>query len=325
MAYNALKNESVDFTVKHGRPKMALEYLTEYNLAPVAGYDQSKELSADQLANLAFATSFDNDQSGYFNPFYSVQQFKELTIGGKQYRMAKDRWDWANFIPASQGRGNSKFFFVGKTAQDVKGKREVIRYLPWSKALNPQSFYLDTKADYKTSADKLTTYALRFKNEKRFGNLEQVAVKYEWVDSSSADQKTLLAPTADANTTALKVTFRYLGENWNGEVESIANDDFWNKDNASDVSRIFPLVGYQQQSSFRNRGVLGRYIAVATQDEYKDDATMSFYISYALMADVNYVDGTTTDTAAGGWWVTKATNAVDGLTLFYPIRLFENE
>lgn len=315
IAYNALKNESIKFSVKHGRPKMAIEYLTEYNLAPVEGYDINAPLTDDQLANLKFVTSHDNDASGYFNPFYSVKQLKNIAVEGKSCHMAKDSWEWYNIIPSRKKIGNENYEFVGATAVDYKGVVEYMQYLPWYKTLAPKAYYYKATADYKSTADKMVTFAVRFKNHEKYKNIEQVAVKYEWIGGT---------PTEGAKNTALKVTFRYLGDNWNGQIENVANLDFWNENNESDVSRILPLVGYQQDSSIKKRGITGQYISTKVNKRYENDPT-PFTVGYIEAADVSFKTGTTSDYMTGGWLEDKSDHSVSNITLFYAIRLFEDE
>lgn len=49
--------------------------------------------------------------------------------------------------------------------------------------------------------------------------------------------------TPGSKTSQVVVTSRYLGLGYKGGIADIANETFWNKNNADDATRVFPMAG----------------------------------------------------------------------------------
>lgn len=225
VAKNFSGQTTKEFTVKHGRYKMPLEYLTEAPLNP----------SGDGFS--AHPNKF--DEVGFFAlKGEANDKYAHCTINGKKYRMIKDMYELHALIPFYYSSGR----LVG-TAEDVKDRNNVGEWIvmpSWSgAATNGQSYIARFRSDYKTVRTQNATYAIRFKNgDKNLNDILTTAYRYTWVgDFKKAD------PNATEVTSYFTITTRYLGANWNGTVDDIANEEFWQSNNSEDAVRKLYATG----------------------------------------------------------------------------------
>lgn len=74
-----------------------------------------------------------------------------------------------------------------------------------------------------------------------------------------------------------KITWRYLGPNWNCNVDAIANEDFWSSHSESDVTKkIYAMAGFDgerkpEDGEHYNR-FLGRRIVILTSEVWKENS-----------------------------------------------------
>lgn len=95
-------------------------------------------------------------------------------------------------------------------------------------------------SDYLTDKANHVTYALRLKKESKKGldNMLATAYRYEWVGDFNS-----ITIAQDIVPSYFKVTTRYLGPNWDGSVDDLAGEDFWENNTQSDVTRIIYALG----------------------------------------------------------------------------------
>lgn len=107
----------------------------------------------------------------------------------------------------------------------------------------------DTKtyfSDYRNGGDGIS-YALRFKDD---DNKMLAAYRYQVVG-------TLTSNNLDSH---LKVTVRYLGPDFSGDVDEIAKESYWSSNDNADVIRIFPACGMKSKTGLVSyNGAMGFY------------------------------------------------------------------
>lgn len=252
--------------VAHGRLRMILENVAEYDLAPIPGInfpgpkdDYYKGAApVDYRAALGnvnysdpsiyrFASSHNTSDIGYFpmNEELIKTLHKGVVIDGKKYHMAENQFELTGIIPSTGATMRRDISPIGKNAPARFEMEESLNL--------PPVFYVDRKSVYQTwdistssvfrtppSKNGRITYAVRFR-ELRGNGIWQfydealvTAYRYEWVGSladNSTDSK-------------LVVTCRLLGENWIEHIDgTVATEAFWQKDKNMDVTRVFPLSG----------------------------------------------------------------------------------
>lgn len=93
----------------------------------------------------------------------------------------------------------------------------------------------DVTANYAYTNDGLNMYVLAYfipQGGDPLGNRHCIAYKYQRVN-----------PQKGSLTSHMKITSRYLGQSFKGQVTDINKDAFWTKNNGDDVVRIFPFRG----------------------------------------------------------------------------------
>lgn len=229
------------FVVHHGRMKTPLEHMAEYTLK---GDDDGKILG--------FNNTYDNTKQSYFK---IMKLSKALdAVGGKwahdgrTYHLPKDLYEWNSIFPEDEK-------YAGKFA---RSKGYPFRHNVAEEYLLPRLRYYDLgngtitpvlfagRSDYATAENGKIAYGLKFKSAKGPDYATQttddrfvVAYRYEWVGNFNMENK-------DVDTFRdchLKVTARYLGKGWQGDIYDIRNEAFWQKDKSQDAERIFPFAG----------------------------------------------------------------------------------
>ena len=119
-------------------------------------------------------------------------------------------------------------------------------------------------------------YAIRFKkdNVQTMDNKLMAAYKYELlgVKSLSNDGGNL----RPGPTFRLKITVRYLGEDFSGTIVDVANEEFWQSNNGDDVVRVFSAGGaavFNGNNATFIPGAGGFYMSSSTyiaKDEFPD-------------------------------------------------------
>lgn len=263
------KNHSGDkvkeLTVRHGRFKLPLEYLSEKPL--------------NKTFNGFAADPSDTNDVGYANVDEEkgiIPQLMRMTIDGVDYHLPIGSIELLTIVPyscrtthARVGKGDN----VLPRSYDV---REIITLPNWAALLFSPPVKIETMADYHTEKSNNATYAIRYK-QGTLGSLLQTAFKYEWIgDFNELD-------TEGKVPSYFKITCRYLGPNWDGNVSSIANDAFWNNNNEQDVVRILyalgRLNGYKQNAG-KNPREYGASVFTPTPERggYKNWYVTNLYL-----------------------------------------------
>ena len=217
-----------NFTIKHGRIKMPLEYVTENSLAPHT-----------EGENFKFATDdADFKNVGYFYVLGFQNNHKQVTIDGKGYHLPDNMYELASLVPYSNhtSTGFTKYS-IGEDAGPVENASEFVVMPCWAYLVGGKSGIVRVTSDYRTDKAKKVSYGLRLKKmDDGFNNTLVTAYRYEWV----GDFKT----TLDGKVSSYyKITTRYLGHNWNGGVDGIGNEDFWKQNTENDATRTFYALG----------------------------------------------------------------------------------
>lgn len=262
-------DEVEEFVVHHGRMKTPLEHLAEYTL------------KGDQEGNpVGFNTTHDVTKQDYFKVIKLSNVFKagdqKWAHARINYHMPIDQAEWCSIFPETMdqiganalAKGNKYTHNVASYAIhprmrffDVKGDGTVVGAVPFA-----------NRSDYANAPNGKIGYALKFKEAKPSQNWQfptdgsmLVAYRYEWVGNF----KTLgVAGPVDTNC-HLKVTSRYLGKGWKGTITDVSNEDFWNKDQAQDATRIFPFTGMHTRIPWMPHQGEGVYFP-CYKDKYKD-------------------------------------------------------
>lgn len=259
-AVDNFSNKSTSFVVFHGRPQLALDYLYE-------GYQHAKLDTPPMESDAIVIPKFIVTGKTLIAPnsglsYISMDEIAESELSKRPYgfsrinlgnietgqsldadqpfvasHLPKDAAEMLNFFPPrDRARGE---FYLGKHATNKKGVIEDIRPV-W--ATNTTTTFT---ADYWTPGNEgKVTYAVKYR--KGYNGMMQTAYRYEWKNVHPSDSLSNAQLSANIPDASLEVTAIFLGPNWNGSVEDIANPAFWqanahNKDLF--VKREFPLFG----------------------------------------------------------------------------------
>lgn len=295
---NGTDTKRLPLTIKHGRHKMPLESVAEYNLGIM-----------DAEGNVEFATSHKNNASGYFYRLKGGPIEDEMA-----YMWDKNKAKFANYhIPTNVYEfmtiipmiGSPTHPLVGPNAIEMDNEARFV-LLPWKANKSPLEYDVFANDYRHPEKDSPISYALRFKkfytkkNKGNDGYLLQ-AVRYEVVGD-------LVEGNLDSH---LKITSRFLGKQFNnGSVDEIANEEFWNTNNQDDVNRIFPFTGEYNDSGVLD--YLGKQfnITAVNKKKYKEGITRND-IMVAQFNDNNIF-------IISGFGFGDAVNS-------YNVRLFEND
>lgn len=288
-----------EFTIKHGRIKMPLEYVAEHSLAPKADDETVYKFAQDDSKW---------KEVGYFYVPEAVKELESVTIDKKNYHIPIDIFELASIFPWLNNK-ESGFtpFSVGETAGSVDNVYDWVTMPCWVFSQD-KDIYLYVQSDYRTNKEKHVSYALRLKNcTKGFDNMLVTAYRYEWVGDFGH-------VNGDVISSYYKVTSRYLGPNWNGGVKGVSDEKFWNQNNENDATRLFYALGnidmYYSEDSEQRTGDIGteyRFITSAFADK-------GHVYSAALYEKGCYANSSAIlrpDSKASAVW--------------YPVRLFSNK
>lgn len=225
-------------TIKHGTPRMALDYVAEKNLAPLPSFSYGSHTSYDfsASANYRFARRNDILTSGFIPPYIDVvNKLKSITLEGKQYRLARSSAEWTAILPIDPNAWS-----YSKNSEDIS--------LPSMNKIGEPERTMEIDVHYKNGTrtrDSFVSYALKARDP--FPEL-QIAYRYEWVGSFdswqfSSNNLNDFEWTSMYDSPYLKVTARRLGPNFKGKIEDIATEAFWNTNQELDVVREFPFLG----------------------------------------------------------------------------------
>lgn len=215
-------------TIKHGRIKMPIEYVTEHSLAPHTDGEDFK-----------FATNdADFNNVGYFYALGFQKEHKQVTIDGKKYHLPDYGFELNSIFPQFNNPSTGySYYSVGENARAVDNASCWVVMPCWAYLVGGKSGTVRVTSDYRTDIAKKVSYGLRLKKmDEGYNNMLVTAYRYEWVGDWTPI-------TTGAVTSYYKVTTRYLGPNWNGGVDGIAKEEFWNNNNKNDATRRFYALG----------------------------------------------------------------------------------
>ncbi len=194
-----------------GAPKLALEYVTEYNL------NSNKEFANSHLSN----------DIGYFN-------FEEVTAIYDSYNSNGIQTVGNDYTVPSLVRWRSIFPYsntISFTQEMTKNIDESVQYGTELDHTYNATYYSNGNG---------TVYALRFASASNSTNTNSIkhnnlltAYRYERLGTF----------TPGDETSRIKVTARFLGSTFTGSITDIANDSFWSDGSAQYVTREFYATG----------------------------------------------------------------------------------
>lgn len=313
-AKNATEAKMRAITVLHGLIRLPLDYITK-NPLNKEGNDFAK--SPNKISEM-----------GYFNQKYqAIPKFTKCTIQKKNYHLPKDYYELASIFPITFGGKDA--VGGGKSIPTRVDNQDEYVILPghYKYISKGGNAYFKFQMDTKTDKRKRVTYALRLKH-KGLQNLYMTAYKYEWVGDfhhvcpngrtiEDEDDCISKCEQRDVVNSYFKVTCRYLGPNFNGRVDDIATDDFWNNNNNNDVSRKFYAMGtldWDQENHHNFDEHIGIYAYILSQTIYKEDPS---YAEVATLSPGSW-------NAAALLWANRP-NVRETKLVAFPIWLFEDE
>lgn len=292
-------------TIKHGRFKMPLEYVTEHYLAP---HKEGEEFK--------FATNETSvDGIGYFHVPTFLEKHKRVTIDGKGYHLADFVYELASIMPLrNQVSHGITEYSVGESAGPIENASEPTVFPCWAYSDNGESPSFVFKSDYRTDKANHVSYGLRHKRvSDGFNNMFVTAYRYEWVGDFKGDKTGKIS-------SYYKITSRYLGPNWNGGVDGIAKEEFWSSNTENDVTRTFYAAGYVDQMYLHAKNNpnspyahVGRWAVILTNTNNIKDG----YVVCGTF-DNHHITG-----AAGMF--TRSNDPRPEWVLWYPVRLFSDK
>ena len=248
-----------NLTVKHGRFKMPLEYVSEHYLAPHTEGEEFK-----------FATDeTDIKNVGYFKTLEFAQKNADLTVAGEKYHIPYHYYELCSLFPFRNTKPGLTTYSVGKNSGPVDNAVEYMSLPCWAVALQGADAAIVTvKSDYRTDKANNVSYGLRFKSSnKGYKQLLVMAYRYQWIGD--------FKPNINGKVSSYyKVTSRYLGANWNGTIKEIANEAFWNANTEQDVTRNFYAVGS-----------IDEYFDTTPQDKYRNVNNRSYFFGRVFFDD----------------------------------------
>ncbi|MGI6816789.1 hypothetical protein ACMYZ4_12475, partial [Bacteroides sp. KG122] len=281
--------------------KLPLEYVAEFNLAGGAQYGSrpntpSLVTSAQTDADLRWATSHNNDQSGYYN-WYVCKGTYDATYNPSTKNLFSDVF----FTPGHPGHGyhlpsrwelTSVFSYNYRVYYGSSGN-----YPNINEACEFGGIKKTFANDYFSTGNG-TCYALRFKQAtgnpndgspltdfpQATDNSMLCAYRYRRVGSLSSNN----------NTDHLEIDCVYLGEaGASMPIATISNDSWWSSQpSANIVTRIFPAAGYIYPAAVSGSGALnyrGNFGYCWSGTEY--DSSHAWHANFhSNYASANYWD-----------------------------------
>ncbi|MGR4838261.1 MULTISPECIES: hypothetical protein [unclassified Bacteroides] len=244
--------------------KLPLEYVAEFNLAGGAQYgaksnNPSLVTSAQTDADLRWATSHDNDQSGYYN-WYVCKGTYDATYNPSTKNLFSDVF----FTPGHPGHGYhlpSRWELTSVFSYNYRvNYSSSVNYSNINEACEFGGIKKTFANDY-SSPGNGTCYALRFKKAtgapddgssltdfpQATDNSMLCAYRYRRVGSLSGNN----------NTDHLEIDCVYLGEaGASMPITTISNDSWWSARASETVTRIFPATGSIYPAAVSGSGTL---------------------------------------------------------------------
>lgn len=233
--------------IKHGTPRLDLDYMAEKNLAPLPNFNfgSHKNYNFSASTNYQFAQENDILHTGFIPPYIDVvNKLKDITIDGKRYRLARSESEWKSMLPVIDFRGEKGEEFMSLPSMNKQGVKE---------------FKLYSNVEYRQSRDA-TNYRIVYaiKNSTSYPELK-TAYRYEWVGEMNEWSDFTINGLAgfswdpySSENTSLKITSRRLGPNFRGSIENIANETFWQTNTELDVNREVP---YAEEVNISTQGI----------------------------------------------------------------------
>lgn len=233
--------------IKHGTPRLDLDYMAEKNLAPLPNFNfgSHKNYNFSASTNYQFAQENDILHTGFIPPYIDVvNKLKDITIDGKRYRLARSESEWKSMLPVIDFRGEKGEEFMSLPSMNKQGVKE---------------FKLYSNVEYRQSRDA-TNYRIVYaiKNSTSYPELK-TAYRYEWVGEMNEWSDFTINGLAgfswdpySSENTSLKITSRRLGPNFHGSIENIANETFWQTNTELDVNREIP---YAEEVNISTQGI----------------------------------------------------------------------
>lgn len=264
------------FTIKHGRIKMPLEYVTEHSLAPHTEGEDFKFATDDA----------DFKNVGYFYVLGFQNNHKQVTIDGKGYHLPDNMYELASLVPYSNhtSTGFTKYS-IGEDAGPVENASEFVVMPCWAYLVGGKSGIVRVSSDYRTDKAKKVSYGLRLKKmDDGFNNTLVTAYRYEWVGDFNTNLDGKIS-------SYYKITTRYLGPNWNGGVDGIGNEDFWKQNTENDATRTFYALGsidkYYNEKDFLSQRIAqvgtAAYIISSTSSDSQSGSGDKLYAHVAWL------------------------------------------
>lgn len=231
--------------IKHGTPRLDLDYMAEKNLAPLPNFNfgSHKNYNFSASTNYQFAQENDILHTGFIPPYIDVvNKLKDITIDGKRYRLARSESEWKSMLPVVDFRGERGEEFMSLPSMNKQGVKE---------------FKLYSDVEYRHSQNNYYRIIYAIKNSTRYPELK-TAYRYEWVGEVNEWSYVTINGLAgfswepySLENTSLKITSRRLGPNFRGSVENIANEAFWQTNTELDVNREIPYAEQVKISTSR--------------------------------------------------------------------------
>lgn len=201
---------------------------------------------------LSFMKNHSNEGALYIDYEEAVKKYTKVEIEGKKYHLP-DKLEMSIIFPdlAIIEFGDGSKYDNNEETISVAG--EVKQY---------NAFYRSVGAH--------TCYALRF-----IGNDNKwlSAWQYDYVENPS-----------DNTGKYLVVTCRPLGPNFKGDINTVANKDFWTSNNEKDIVRYFPAAGFisttedGESKAPENVGAYGHYwTATSSSESMGENAYFNMY------------------------------------------------
>ena len=199
------------------------------------------------------------NQVGVKFPTALNQLFSE--VPGKDYRLPT-RNEWSILVPVSQSADDIYGYTPASSGQLIYGDPGYYKEKSQDVILGGQKLrYLEqlkggaTLSEDAFGSSQIThklAYGLRFQSYGRNGdeyakdNRYRAAYRYDFginLEGQELDESGKPKSADGYKKFALTITVRPLGENWDGEIDDIANEEYWNKDNEKDIKVVLPAVG----------------------------------------------------------------------------------
>ncbi len=213
-----------------------------------------------------FADSHANNASAYYSWDETTTKFLSKTIDYKPYRLPQIS-DYRGIFPIAGIGWNTNY-----STPEQRSEWLTIGDIA----------YNNVASSYTSRGDGII-YGLKFINTPDL----MVAYRYQIMGQFAVG-------SLDSH---LKISARYLGPDFSGDVSTIAQESFWESNNTEDIIRHFPLCGFYRDSQLSYQGVLGYYWSASTSYQR------------AWMGDGNLI-------GTGGFGIG---------TSRYPVRLFRDD